>query len=398
MNTGGVAMSYKKLSQEEIDAAAKTNLIDFLLRRGEPLKKSGSSYRWVGGGNESVTIIPHAPHLFKHFATGQSGNAITFCMNKLGMSFSEAVISLNEINFIAPFPKKEAAASFYNKVKVYDKPTFMPPAKKEGAGEVYDYLVGRRGIAASVAKHFIQKGDIYQVKDSKNPKHNNIAFLYNDFNKSPAGAIKRGIPPNDFKGNHKGSDMNYCFRYCAIEQRQAQNPLDIFVFEAPTDMLSYISNIANQGKNWKQSSYLATGGIYPKALINYINYHYADKGRLSEIRNIFLCHDNDPAGINARINTIEALESLGYKGKIILHFPENKDWNDDLICGIISKRGLKAAAGNYEILTKYLQDLKKALEVDLEQDLEADYKKNPANPSADPKIQPLELYKPNIRM
>jgi len=108
---------HPRLSQEEIEAAADVSLLDFLPSVGQPLKQTGRSHRWTGSGNDSIAIIPHAPHLFKHFATGESGNAITFCQKYLGMTFVDAVVALNRGRFVDVFPNKNGAGALYSDIQ-----------------------------------------------------------------------------------------------------------------------------------------------------------------------------------------------------------------------------------------------------------------------------------------
>ena len=317
---------YKKLTKEEIEAAANTSLIDFLASVGEPVKRVGSSIKWVGRGNDSVFIIPQSPHMFKHFSTGETGNAIKFCQTKLGMGFQEAVKALNGSNSASSF------ADAKGKRGGKTKGPFVMPRRSADQTKAYKYLSEERGIHKDVLDYFIARGDIYGTEP-----YSNIAFLYKDFNGNFAGAIKRGFPPNNFKGNHENSNIaQYCFRHEAQTPTASQRgPGHLFVFEAPIDMLSYISMIEQSSRhNWQTSSYLATGGIHASAGIKYIEHMIKAAKPPSTI---YLCQDNDKAGMDARLNMIRGLVKLGYTGNIKCHYSENKDWNMDLKCSIISK-------------------------------------------------------------
>lgn len=54
-------------------------------------------------------------------------------------------------------------------------------------------------------------------------------------------------PTSDYKGNVTGSDIAYAFHHTGTSDR-------LFVFEAPIDMLSYISMHKN---HWEHHSYVA---------------------------------------------------------------------------------------------------------------------------------------------
>lgn len=60
----------------------------------------------------------------------------------------------------------------------------------------------------------------------------------------------------------------------------------LFVFEAPIDMLSFICLYP---KDWTKRSYLSLGGVAGKALTHFLS-------ERPDIRRIFLCLDNDNAG------------------------------------------------------------------------------------------------------
>jgi antirestriction protein ArdC len=398
IQTIGTNPNYRKLSQEEINSAANTNLIDFLQHIGEPLKQSGNSWRWTGSNNESCTIIPHNPHMFKHFSTGESGNAITFCQSKLHMTFQEAVEALNTYNGYG-----YAAASPTNTVPLTNaaptteqQPKKMPFLMPKAAADqscAYNYLNQERGLQASrgdIVDYFMRRGDIYQTNEGR---YQNIAFVYKDFDGNLAGAIKRGFPPNDFKGNHSGSNIaDYCFRY-EPQQAVTSSTGEVYIFESPIDMISYIAMTSQIDPDcWRSSHYLATGGVHPSAALNYIR-HMVDTGK--PINTICLCQDNDAAGMDGRLNIIKGLEKMGYTGEIRCHYPQNKDWNMDLMGGIISEDAEWNKSYTYD-LTEAISNRKASFEA-LKQSLEA-----PNQPLKTPEVPSLpevpKTPKNNLRM
>ena len=49
---------YIPFSREDVDRASQTNLEEFLRRRGEMLKRSGSEWQW-GEGSNKVTAVSY---------------------------------------------------------------------------------------------------------------------------------------------------------------------------------------------------------------------------------------------------------------------------------------------------------------------------------------------------
>ena len=264
------------------------------------------------------------------------------------MDFREAVEALLGASFSYAADKRASKPS-----PSKEKPTFMPLDWTDGMEELYQYLSGKRCIDTAVISAFVDTGSLYQTKEiskTTGKPYSNAAFIANDFNSIPQGAVIRSFYPNGFKGNHKNSNMSqYCFRHDGASQTGSSK---IFVFEAPVDMLSYITlirkkeicNLISQGftpdaaqqsaHSWKNDSYLALGGVSPSPLLNYVAHmNSQDK----EIGEIWLCLDNDMPdekdrvpGIEAAIRMVDRLKETGFDGKIFCFFPKGKDWNDDL--------------------------------------------------------------------
>jgi len=137
------------------------------------------------------------------------------------------------------------------------------------------------------------RSSLYTTKETSvatGKNYSNIAFIAKDFDGNPQGAIKRSFRADGFKGNHAYSNMrDYCFRYDGDGENSR-----LFVFEAPIDMLSFITILeqkdaieknsnqtsqtgmetvqdANSWKiSWKKDNYLALGGLNSSPLINYV--------------------------------------------------------------------------------------------------------------------------------
>lgn len=145
-------------------------------------------------------------------------------------------------------------------------------------------------------------------------KYHNVVFVGFDSDGIPRHAHKRGTcqKGQPFKGNVEGCDPRYSFRWIGKSNT-------VYVFEAPIDMLSFISMYQ---KGWMDHSYVALCGVAEHALMQLLN----DAPHISQIA---LCLDHDKAGIQARERIKKNLSERGYHMVFSL-FSNLKDWNEDL--------------------------------------------------------------------
>ncbi|MBR4896741.1 MAG: toprim domain-containing protein, partial [Clostridia bacterium] len=92
----------------------------------------------------------------------------------------------------------------------------------------------------------------------------------------------------------------------------------LFVFEAPIDMLAYITLHPD---SWQDHSYVALCSVADRALTHRLDVN-------PNLRKIYLCLDSDEAGQTAAERMKESLSERGYEVEILL--PTNKDWDEDL--------------------------------------------------------------------
>ncbi len=173
----------------------------------------------------------------------------------------------------------------------------------------YAYLTKQRFIAPEVISFFAHKGTIYEDK-----AHHNVVFVGTDENGIPKQAHARSTLSfgNTFRITVEGSDTQYSFAHFGKNDT-------LYVFEAPIDMLSYITL---HPQNWQDSSYIAMNGVYESAVLNALKLH-------TQLENIVLCTDNDEGGIDAAERLRDILFENGYEN-IFREYPQNKDFNEDL--------------------------------------------------------------------
>lgn len=93
----------------------------------------------------------------------------------------------------------------------------------------------------------------------------------------------------------------------------------IFLFEAPVDMLSFIT--LNKA-GWRNHSYAAACSVSDKVLWQCLkDYPY--------IKQVYICFDSDSAGQEAAAKIQEKLQKNNIHSKILV--PVEKDWNEDLL-------------------------------------------------------------------
>ena len=172
---------------------------------------------------------------------------------------------------------------------------------------VFSYLLLTRGIDKDVLYEFVRKKMIYE-----SAYYHNAVFVGYDSSGKPRHAHKRGtVTNNPYKGNVAGSQPEFSFHFNGTSDK-------IFLFEAPIDMLSFISM---HKENWKNHSYAASCSVSDRVLFQCLKDN-------PNIKNVFLCFDNDKAGQTANKRISDKLNSMNIQNEILV--PTYKDWNEDL--------------------------------------------------------------------
>lgn len=293
-------MEYVKFTSEQLEQANQIDLEEFLLQHREKLLRAGPEKRMES--NHSITI--RGCQWFDH-ADQKGGRAISFVQRYMDVSFQEAVqVLLGEegVLYSPAQPRKVEPP----------KPFVLPPAHTDNR-RMRAYLERTRKISGDVLRIFEKEGLIYE--DSQ---YHNAVFVGFDENGVARHAHKRSTNTQGkrFTINVEGCDPRYSFHWTGFSDT-------IYVFEAPIDMMSFISMKAD----WKQHSYVALCGVAEHSLIQQLEVH-------PQLSNIVLCLDYDKAGIQARKRITQILQDRGYhQVSSLLSF--TKDWNEDLQRGIV---------------------------------------------------------------
>ena len=273
------------------------DIVSYLKSHGMSVKRVGSAYEW-----ESPTgkVSIKGNRWYSQYEL-VGGYPVNFVMKYFGLKFTDAVESLTgkSYSIMAESCQKEEK----------EKKQFVVPERHENMNRAFFYLRDERGIDASIINAFANAGLLFE--DSE---YHNAVFVGQDEKGNIRHIHKRSTFPNStFKGNAEASNPEYSFNWRGKSNR-------LFVFEAPIDMLSYIT-LHQSG--WQKNSYVAlcsTAGIAAMKMLN-------DN---QNIDTVYLCLDNDNAGTVGSQKLAEKIHSLG-EYEVWRLYPEYKDWNEDLI-------------------------------------------------------------------
>ncbi len=297
-------MPYINFSEDDLYRANNADLVSYLGGCGGHVKKVGSTYQYVytdgSGTHDSVTV--HGGKWYDH-KNQRGGYAVKFLQEFLNFSFQDAVVELLGGHCSAQTVSSPGAAP-----ESVVKP-FELPEPNSNMRRVFAYLTKQRFIDPQIISHFAHEHKIYE--DSK---YHNAVFVGMDENGTPKQASVRSTISfgKIFRLTVANSDTKYSFSHFGNDGK-------LFVFEAPIDMLSFITLYQ---KDWKDHSYIAMNGVYESAILKALENH-------SELKSVYLCTDSDEGGIEAAERLRDILREHGYTD-IFRIMPQQKDWNECL--------------------------------------------------------------------
>ena len=286
---------YIHFTGEQKEQARRTDLAELLRSQGETVKRSGKEFEWRDG-SAKVTI---RGNLWFHQYDREGGDAIDFVRRFYNKTYPEAMEYLlggcGGTLIVSPPIVKEP--------KLFE----LPP-KNDNMRRVCAYLINHRGINKDVVYAFAHRGMIYESAD-----YHNAVFVGYDASGVPRHAHKRGSgQASTYKGNVDSSLPEYSFHWKGTSDR-------LYLFEAPIDMLSFISL---HTVHWKTHSYAAACGVSDHVLWQMMKDN-------PKIQKVYLCLDNDEPGQTAAKRISDKLFTKGVQHEILV--PIHKDWNEDLI-------------------------------------------------------------------
>lgn len=287
--------TYIHFTEEQKTQARQTDIVSLLKSQDETVKRSGSEYEWKDG-SQKVTI---RGNLWFHQYDRVGGDAIDFVRRFYNKNYAETVEYLlgndNGTLITSPPVVKE------------QKPFKLPP-RNDNMRRVFAYLNITRRIDKEVLYAFMHRNMIYE-----SAKHHNAVFVGFDKDGIPRHAHKRGSgSQSTYKGNAPNSQPEYSFHRFGTSKY-------LFLFEAPIDMLSFISM---HKENWINHSYAASCSVSDRVLFQCLKDN-------PNIRKVYLCFDSDEPGQTAANKISAKLFALGIESEILI--PTHKDWNEDLL-------------------------------------------------------------------
>lgn len=274
------------VSKEEIKKANNVNILEYLISIGEPLKSEGNNF-YRHKDHDSL-VVNSRKNYFCWNSRNVSGNAVTYLMNVYNISFQHAVKKIND-----DLGDKE--------LSLFKVPEPIYPSKFEydvkevsTTDNIFNYLVNERKIDPDLVQAFI-RADLIKEDSFKN-----VVFKWKE-NGELIGANLQGtreIPEE--KRLHP--DRPY-FKKVLPTTKEATNsgfsitrgyPEKLYFFEAPIDLLSYLSLNRSKLTNCRLKS---MDGLKKQTVFQTI------KNTLNELKaydrvinSITLCVDNDMAG------------------------------------------------------------------------------------------------------
>ena len=281
--------TYIHYTDEQKARANSVDLEEFLRRRGEKLLRSGREFRL----DRRHRITVRGGEWYDH-AARQGGRAVSFLQTYYGMSYQAAMETLLGDTELPPARQR---------AEEEPRPFALPPPGRD-MRRVYAYLMKQRHI-------FAKAGLLYE-----DAKYHNCVFVGTDEQGVPRHAHKRSTNSQgkSFKVNVEGSRPQYSFHHVGTDSL-------LYVFEAPIDLLSFLTLYP---ESWQEHSYVALCGTGGAAI------HWMLEQN-AHLRDVALCLDHDEPGQTAAERLQEELQGAGYHSGILL--PVHKDWNDDLVQG-----------------------------------------------------------------
>ena len=284
------------ITKNDIENANMMDIASYLKSQGISTRRVGSAYEWEAPTGK-VSIKGNRWYSQYEMV---GGYPINFVMKYFNLEFKDAVSSLLGNSYTLKLDTYEREEKKTKK--------FAIPKKNDSMSKVFFYLRDERCIDERIINAFTKAGLLFE-----DAEFHNAIFVGKDAEGQIKHIHKRStLKDSTFKGNVEASDPE-----CSFNWRGKSNRL--FVFEAPIDMLSYISM---HQEGWKHHSYVAlcsTAGIAAIKLLK-------DN---SNINTVYLCLDNDNAGTVGSERIADQIHALGAY-EIWRLFPQNKDWNEDI--------------------------------------------------------------------
>ena len=293
------------ITKQQRYLAGRTDLVALLRSRGETLKKLGSEWEWKFH-DERVTI---RGHLWFDQYTQKGGDAVDFFTYFYGESEEQAAAMLLNCSLSDLEKLPARSPPTFPRSKQEEPKQLAIPAAHSNMRRVFAYLCQTRGIDPEVVSAFARKGLLYESAD-----HHNAVFVGRDEQGKIRHLHARGtLTSSHFRQTLPGSQGEFSFHWQGASGK-------LYAFEAPVDMLSYISL---HPEGWQNHTYVALCGVSAAPIHRLLEIQ-------PQLEQVTLCLDNDEAGHSAARRIAGELLRK-WNVTVSAEFPTLKDWNDELL-------------------------------------------------------------------
>ncbi len=289
---------------EQQQKAKQIDLLSYLqvYEPNELRRSSGGEFRTAT--HDSLIISNGKWHWGSRGFGGK--NALDYLIKVREMGFVEAVHLLSGEHF--------AAVPIQPVNRDINKKAFALPEAAKYASKTVGYLQDR-GIDADIVKHCLFIGIVFERQ-----KYHNCVFIGRDKKGIARFACERGIT-GSYKRDVAGSEKRFGFALTGTGDT-------LYICESAIDALSRATLDKMEGLNWQSRHYLSLGGTSPLAAKQYLADH-------TEINIVYLCLDNDLAGVLGMFRVQQAIRSelALHDVKILIDPPPTKfgkDYNEYL--------------------------------------------------------------------
>ena len=256
----------KRFSDEQIDRANRIDVVEYARSTGLEIARSGN---WFKAKHMSGLYFNKNANTW-HWETQDVGGtgAISLCMKLENLEWKDAVKRL-----LGEEMETMRHSEQWTPVEE-PKMEFRLPDKADNYRHVFAYLCKSRGIDKEIVGMAVKQGLLYE-----NTQHSCV-FVGKDAEGIPRHASVRSTYTQGkvFKQDVPGSQKQYSFSISGTSGV-------LNVFEAPIDLLSYMSLQKTHGLEINDS-YISLAGTTTKALECYLSQH-------DHIEKIRVCTDND---------------------------------------------------------------------------------------------------------
>lgn len=343
-------MSKTFYSKEQTEEARNTNILEYLISKGEPFRKQGHYYRHAEHSSWLYDDRKKVMYFNKSLTTPATSSCVSAAIEVYGYGFTEAVGDIlgseAEVLTEKDFVTKEAEPLNYKKDIKHAKSFF----------HVYNYLVNEREIDPEVVDAFkknqligedVRQNIIFRYVDRKTNKVDDIVGVYLRGTKYMKEE-ERLIPDRPYYlFEHPGNEKDTMF-YATLTNTAPTR--EIKVFEAGIDAMSYLSLHKEkylQSIQKGNTDFCAMSGLKPEA----VNEHFKKvvacnreqaKEERAIVPQITLCVDNDEGGRTFIERFKKLMAEKGYSENFIenniqVELPESEmgekesfDYNDKL--------------------------------------------------------------------